>query len=188
MTRVNNPEGRGLTDALNYVKSSATTSVFGSAGKQVSANEVNLAFARADQYMPEGKQVSTDSSLKIALALFRKDLTKSGIEAVFARFGINPEPIIEPDPDIIVRPRYGLMETARPIIDRVNAGTQTEEDVARLQLLKALADRASGGDVDEGRRPRGRAFAPHSAVRSLGGDSDGLGAARSAISEALAKC
>src|SRR5687768_13691013 len=126
-------EQRGLQAALNYVK---TTDKVGSGGdRQVTDNEVKAAFARADQYMDDGQKVSLDASLQIALAMLKKDVTKGGIEAIFARFDIKqPEPIIEPDPDIIVRPRYGLMETARPIIDRVNAGTQSEEDVARLQL------------------------------------------------------
>jgi hypothetical protein len=178
------PELRGQRAAERAIKE-AVSATAGDGTPQITDNEVRKVFASADQYMPNGEQVSLGTSLKLALQLLKNDLTKEGITAVFARFGIEPpvdNPVITPDPgDIVVRPRYGLMETARPIVDRVDAGTASEEDKARLHILKALADR--GADATP--RIRGRAgFNQPVGVRSLGG-TDAMAEARAFIGGAL---
>ena len=189
------PEQRGLKAAERMIKQAISPT--GGDGAKVTDNEVRNVFAAADQYMPNGEQVSLEASLKLALKLLQNDLTKEGIAAVFARFGIEPpkeDPVVGPGPgDIVVRPRYGLMETARPIIERTNAGA-SEEDVARLHILKALADRAVAGDATP--RVRGRAAfnqpagvrseAAPAGTRSLGGRSP-MEETQSVLADALAR-
>ena len=175
-------EQRGLRGALAYVKTVDKPNSGG--GVQGTDNEVRSAFARLDEFMADGQQASTEGSLKVALALLKKDLTKTGIEAIFARFEIKPpDPVVDPDDPNVIRPRYGLFETARPIIDRVDAGRASEEDVARLHILKAIADRTS----EEPRRVRGRAaFNQPVGMRALGG-AGGMQEVGSLIGDAIAR-
>lgn len=142
-------------------------------GSSISRGEVASIFGNASQYLNDNEQLSFADKAKVALQILTKDVTKPGITAVLEQLGLNPpdDPIIDPDPDpIVVRPRYGLMETARPIIDRLNApGASDPEDIARAQILSRVAELAQGGGAP---RVRGRAFALGPAVRTAGGASN----------------
>jgi hypothetical protein len=113
----------------------------------ISAGEVAHIFGSASRYLEDSEKLTFADKAKLALKILSGDVTKPGITAVLEQLDLNPptDPIIDPDPDpIIVRPRYGLMEMANPIIARLNApGASDPEDIARAQVLARVAELAA---------------------------------------------
>ena len=175
---------RGISSAFRAIE--RATSGKSAEGSSIGKGEVAHIFGSASQYLNDSEELSFADKAKVALQILTKDVTKPGITAVLEQLGLNPpdDPIIDPDPDpIVVRPRYGLMETARPVIERLNApGASDPEDIARAQILSRVAELAQGGGAP---RVRGRAFALGPTVRTAGGAGDEVSSIKGALDAAL---